>query len=108
MATTKRKVKAVIQFRRATESEWIENDPILRIGEPAFSTDVGKIKIGDGIKKWSLLPYNEANNYYDLENLPSINETTLIGDMTSSDLGLQDKVELITEQDIDRLIFGGL
>ena len=107
MATTNKRVKAVIQFRRAAESEWIEKDPILRAGEPALSTDKGKIKIGDGIRKWSLLPYNEASNYLDLINQPSINETTLIGEMSSSDLGLQDKIDRVTEQDIDRIMFGG-
>lgn len=58
MATIKRRhVKAIIQLRRATESEWIEHDPILRFGEPAFSTDVYKLKIGDGVHHWSELDY---------------------------------------------------
>ncbi len=107
MAIKKKHVKAIIQFRRAAESEWIEKDPILRIGEPALSTDRGKIKIGDGVRKWSLLPYNEASDYLDLINKPSINETTLVGEMSSSDLGLQDKIDRVTEQDIDRIMFGG-
>ena len=62
MATIKKKhIKAIIQLRRATEQEWIERNPILRVGEPALSTDVYKIKVGDGISEWSELPYlNEA------------------------------------------------
>lgn len=49
MATVKnRHVKAVIQLRRATEQEWIYLNPVLRLGEPCFSTDVYKLKIGDG------------------------------------------------------------
>jgi len=60
MATIKR-VKAVIQLRRAPEPSWIEKDPILRLGEPALSTDVYKLKIGDGTSHWSELDYlNEA------------------------------------------------
>lgn len=57
MATIKKHVKAIIQLRRATESEWTEVDPILRIGEPALSTDVYKLKIGNGQNHWSELEY---------------------------------------------------
>ena len=52
-----RHVKAVIQLRRAIEADWIRVDPILRVGEPALSTDVYRLKIGDGIHHWSEIPY---------------------------------------------------
>lgn len=35
MAIKHKHVKAIIQLRRATEHEWIELNPILRVGEPA-------------------------------------------------------------------------
>ena len=57
MATINKHVKAVIQLRRAMESEWIDKDPILHLGEPALSTDKNKLKIGDGKKHWSELEY---------------------------------------------------
>ena len=57
MAIVKKHVKAIIQLRRAKESEWIEVDPILRVGEPALSTDVYKLKIGDGRRHWADIPY---------------------------------------------------
>ena len=57
MATIKKHIKAIIQLRRATEAEWIEVDPILRLAEPALSTDVYKLKVGDGHKHWSELEY---------------------------------------------------
>lgn len=57
MATKRRHVKAVIQLRRATEHEWIELNPVLRLGEPALSTDVYKLKIGDGERHWREIPY---------------------------------------------------
>ncbi len=57
MAIKRRHVKAVIQLRRATEREWIELNPILRVGEPALSTDVYKLKIGDGTRHWNEIPY---------------------------------------------------
>ena len=58
MATKVRHVKAIIQLRRATEPEWIEKDPILRLGEPAYSTDINKLKIGDGLKLIIFLKLN--------------------------------------------------
>ena len=57
MATIKKHVKAIIQLRRATEPEWIEVNPVLRVGEPALSTDVYKLKIGDGQRHWSEIDY---------------------------------------------------
>lgn len=57
MAIKRRHVKAVIQLRRATEREWIELNPVLRVGEPALSTDVYKLKIGDGQRHWKQIPY---------------------------------------------------
>lgn len=63
MATVKRHVKAIIQFRRATEPEWIRYNPILRSGEPALSTDVMKVKVGDGVTDWINLDYiDRASN----------------------------------------------
>lgn len=57
MATKKKRVKAIIQLRRATESQWIDKNPILREGEPAFSIDKMMFKIGNGSAHWSELPY---------------------------------------------------
>ena len=57
MATIKKHVKAVIQLRRATEQEWIDYNPILRVGEPALSTDVYKLKIGNGQDYWADIDY---------------------------------------------------
>lgn len=94
MAIKRRHVKAVIQFRRATEQEWINRDPVLRLGEPALSTDVYQIKIGDGVTKWSLLPYltgggeGGTTDYLALSNLPSINGTKLKGNLSTQQLGL--------------------
>ena len=57
MAIVNKHVKAIIQLRRATEKEWIEVNPVLRVGEPALSTDVYKLKVGDGETPWLQLPY---------------------------------------------------
>lgn len=115
MATRRRHVKAVIQFRRATEKEWRAADPILRMGEPALSIDKNKLKIGVGNKHWSELQYltnsgggGGTSDYEELINLPSINSVTLLGDKESSELGLQEEMDAILESEIDRILFGGI
>jgi hypothetical protein len=111
MAVKRRHVKAIIQFRRGTENEWIEKNPLLREGEPALSIDLDMIKVGDGIHHWSDLPYltgGEAADYLSLYNLPSINSITLRGNKTGSELGLQEEMDSLEEADIDRIIFGGI
>lgn len=69
MATKKKHVKAIIQLRRATEAEWIRVDPVLRLGEPAFSTDVYKLKIGNGSLHWSEIPYLLQNEFDEIMEL---------------------------------------
>ena len=63
MAMIKKHVKAIIQLRRATEPEWIEVNPVLRVGEPALSTDVYKLKIGNGHDHWVDIPYLLQSEY---------------------------------------------
>ena len=69
MAIVRKHVKAIIQLRRATEAEWIEVNPILRVGEPALSTDVYKLKIGDGQRHWSEIPYLLEAEYTEIMEL---------------------------------------
>lgn len=57
MAIKKKRVKAIIQLRRATEYQWKDKNPILREGEPALSIDVMRLKIGNGSTDWKHLPY---------------------------------------------------
>lgn len=40
-------------------------------------------------------------------NRPQINDVTLIGNKTSKEIGVQDYMDMITEQDIDEIMFGG-
>lgn len=46
-----------IQLRRDTAANWTTNNPIPASGEPCFETDTGKFKIGDGVTKYTNLPY---------------------------------------------------
>ena len=69
MAIVRKHIKAIIQLRRATEPEWIEFNPILRVGEPALSTDVYKLKIGNGHDHWSEIPYLLQSEYEEIMEL---------------------------------------
>lgn len=85
MATVKKHIKAIIQLRRATEAEWIEVDPILRLAEPALSTDVYKLKVGDGHKHWSELEYlNDAEFDLVISRIEELEQRNVIDCGTST------------------------
>ena len=50
-----------IQLRRDTEANWTSANPTLSAGELAYSTDVNKIKIGNGSSGWNSLSYITDN-----------------------------------------------
>jgi len=50
-------MSTVIKLRRDTYQNWIDNNPVLDVGEPGIETDTRKIKYGDGINPWTLLNY---------------------------------------------------
>ena len=47
-----------------------------------------------------------TDDYEALNNQPQINNITLLGNKTSKDLKVQDEMDAITEQEIDKIIFG--
>lgn len=51
-------MSALPRYRSA--SEWMRTDPVLQSGIPGFEDDTGKLKIGDGTKKWSELSYEST------------------------------------------------
>lgn len=75
-----------ILFRRGTDNEWTQANPVLRLGEMGFVTDTRRLKVGDGITPWNSLPYNIAsltNGKIPLDQLPdtvkiSVNEVSTI------------------------------
>ena len=44
-------------YRRDTAANWTSTNPVLSEGEPAYETDTGSVKIGDGVTVWTSLPY---------------------------------------------------
>jgi hypothetical protein len=47
----------MIQFRRGSTKKWRDTKTILASGQPGYDKNKHKIKIGDGEKLWSELPY---------------------------------------------------
>lgn len=56
-------ILARIRLRRATLAQWSSINPILALGEPAYETDTGTLRIGDGVTQFLSLPQhtNTAN-----------------------------------------------
>lgn len=55
----------IIKFRRGTAAEWAASQPqpggeVLKLGEPGYEKDTGKLKIGDGVTPWNSLDYIAA------------------------------------------------
>lgn len=52
--------KDLIQVRRDNSANWLSVNPILASGEIGFELDTNKMKVGDGTRPWSLLPYGNG------------------------------------------------
>jgi hypothetical protein len=46
-----------LKIRRDTAADWAAANPTLAEGEFGYETDTGKLKVGDGVKKWNSLSY---------------------------------------------------
>lgn len=92
-----------IQVRRDTSANWTKNNPVLASGEPAYETDTGKFKIGDGSKNYTALPYQgggggTTDSYTKSEtdallsekndNIFDIGKFTVVGSPTITDDGI--------------------
>jgi alpha-tubulin suppressor-like RCC1 family protein len=63
-----------IQLRRGTQSSFDTANPVLKSGEPAFSTDARVLKIGDGTSTWKdLNSVFSARTATVTVNIPAIN-----------------------------------
>lgn len=53
-----------IVLRQDIAANWTQNNPVLLSGELGFETDTYRVKLGDGVKRWSELPYYLQAPYY--------------------------------------------
>lgn len=62
-------VKVTLQIRHDEAADWITRNPILAQGEYGLETDTFYIKVGDGIRDWTHLPYlNKLDASYFTQN----------------------------------------
>ena len=54
-------VASLVKYRKGIATLWTSTNPILALAEPGYDTDTFKMKIGDGVKTWTLLPYTDVN-----------------------------------------------
>lgn len=73
-----------LQFKRDSAANWLAIDPVLNAGTPGLDTTSKRLKIGDGVLKWSLLPYY---GYYESGNLTSADGIITITGGTGCVLG---------------------
>ena len=65
-----------IQFRRDTEAEWADHNPILGAGEISIVTDTQQFKLGDGLTAWLDLPFSSATLKSDAEQFLALHDVT--------------------------------
>ena len=69
-----------ILFRRGTDDQWTQANPLLNLGELGFVTDTKRFKIGDGLTNWNSLPYSVAtleNGKIPLDQIPDTSKITV-------------------------------
>lgn len=104
-----------IQLKRDVLANWEKFNPILADGEIGLVANLDnpkkytKLKIGNGVSKFSELPWFEQSgsgttDYSELENKPSINDIILQGNLSLSDLNIQEKGEYLTNEEVTNLI----
>jgi hypothetical protein len=80
-------VSVRIQIRRGTSIQWSAANPTLADGEMGFETDTSKIKIGDGIGRWTQLSYADFG-IHESSNITAL--APIIYDPITKTISLQD------------------
>lgn len=75
-------ISSKIRLRQDSSANWLEVNPVLDIGEPAFEVDTGKLKLGNGNSHYNDLPYLES------EGSKWFVQNTIPVDMKENDLWL--------------------
>ena len=83
-----------IQIRRDSSSRWTAVNPILESGELGVELDTHKMKAGDGVLAWNLLPYIGGNDTTALKSGDNVSE--LVND-----------VPYLVEGDVNQILIDG-
>lgn len=77
--------------RHDISTEWTINDPILTLGEYGVEDDTHRIKRGDGVTKWTELPYET----FGVESLAPANASDINYDNTETGLEMYSAQEVL-------------
>ena len=71
----------LFRVRRDESSAWIMENPVIPNGEMAYDTTQNRLKIGDGVRHWSALPWLYAELDLDSLTIPAskISDATTVG-----------------------------
>lgn len=91
----------IIKFRRGTAAEWVASQPqpggeVLRLGEPGYEKDTGRLKIGDGITPWNSLAYFNDGAPIDPEQLQDLLGGGLLTAGSGINISYNDLADTIT------------
>jgi Major tropism determinant N-terminal domain len=71
----------IIRLKRGSAADWQAADPVLDDGEEGFERDTGLVKVGDGVRHWSELPYTGNG---DIERYHGVKTVTTLSRLTPS------------------------
>lgn len=83
-----------IKHKRDTLENWLLNDPVLLAGELGLEIDTDKFKFGNGVNKYSELPYASADTLIDaisINNVPQTIEDKIVDIAFKNILSTDDK-----------------
>lgn len=93
----------VMKQKSDTTQNWSTNNPILKLGQIGFDSDLKKIKIGDGVSNWNSLEYfsftptevtNKLNNKADKVHKHTNTDITGLGDLATLNNVDESKLEI--------------
>src|SRR5205814_6698487 len=62
----------IYRLKEDSKANWLSNNPILKRAEPGYEYDTTRMKVGDGISRWTQL-------LYQFETLPSVSRSLVSG-----------------------------
>ena len=110
-------VSTTIKLKRGLLMRWEEKNPILAEGEPGWASDVGILKIGDGIHPWTELPaltgvdlneediQNAINRYFEKNPIKITTDTTLSVTGEAADAAAVREMCIMHNDEV--ILFGG-
>ena len=82
-----------IQLRRNTAAFWTAQNPVLLDGEECYEKDTGKRKVGDGVTRYNVLPYDGSSGGASVQTGALAASTTAAPNATAVQTALSGKTD---------------